>query len=186
MKVRIGKYVHWYSMHWADQWWIDNHAPHLNKNDGVERPIDKVVFWLTDAWQSVLNITINKFNQWRGQKIKVKLDYWDTWSADYTMSLIVVPLLKQLRATKHGGPWVDDDDVPPGLRRSNQTVENEWDVDEKWFERWDYVLTRMIEAHEYILNEDDLVLTDRQRDIMEEITKEGLRLFGKYYRALWD
>ena len=38
----------------------------------------------------------------------VKIDYWDTWSMDHTLSYIIVPMLKQLKATKHGAPYVDD------------------------------------------------------------------------------
>jgi len=36
------------------------------------------------------------------RKIRVRIDPWDTWSMDQTLVPIILPMLKQLRATKHG------------------------------------------------------------------------------------
>ena len=75
----------------------------------------------------------------------VKIDKWDTWSMDSTLSIIILPMLKQLRATKHGAPTTDDADVPEGLRSTNAPPkEDEWDVDENWFKRWDWIMDEMI------------------------------------------
>ena len=53
--------------------------------------------------------------QWLHEKKKrtvyVKIDKYDTWSMDHTLSLIIVPMLKQLKATQHGSPNVDDEDL---------------------------------------------------------------------------
>ncbi len=38
---------------------------------------------------------------------------------DYTLSHIVVPMLKQLKETKHGAPFVDDEDVPEELKSTS-------------------------------------------------------------------
>jgi hypothetical protein len=79
----------------------------------------------------------------------VKIDRWDTWSMDHTLAPIILPMLKQLQKTKHGSPSVDDEDVPEGLGlRSTEAPakENEWDTDENWFKRWDWVLDEMIFA----------------------------------------
>lgn len=46
----------------------------------------------------------------------VKIDYWDVWSMDYTLSPIILPMLKQLKEVKHGSGYVDLEDVPPELR----------------------------------------------------------------------
>ena len=40
-------------------------------------------------------------------KISVHIDNFDTWSMDYTLSYIIEPMLKQLKVTKHGAPYVD-------------------------------------------------------------------------------
>lgn len=50
------------------------------------------------------------------RKIKVHIDYWDSWNVDSTLSPIILPLLKQLRATKHGSGFVDLEDVPEHMR----------------------------------------------------------------------
>ena len=79
----------------------------------------------------------------------VKIDKWDTWSMDSTLSIIILPMLKQLNATKHGAPTTDDADVPEGLRSTDAPPkENEWDVDENWFKRWDWIMDEMIWAFE--------------------------------------
>ena len=79
----------------------------------------------------------------------VKIDKWDTWSMDSTLSIIILPMLKQLNATKHGAPTTDDADVPEGLRSTDAPpMENEWDTDENWFKRWDWIMGEMIWAFE--------------------------------------
>ena len=79
----------------------------------------------------------------------VKIDKWDTWSMDHTLGLIVLPMLKQLQASKHGSPNVDDEDVPEELKSTSAPPkENEYDTDENHFKRWDYVLDEMIFAFE--------------------------------------
>jgi hypothetical protein len=56
-------------------------------------------------------------------------------------------MLKQLNETKHGSPWVDDEDVPEHLRSTAAPPkENEWDTDDNHFKRWDWVLNEMIFA----------------------------------------
>ena len=74
-----------------------------------------------DIIQSIYNCTINLFLDRRVQKIKIHIDRWDTWSMDHTLANIILPMLKQLKATKHGAPWVAVADVPKELRhtRSN-------------------------------------------------------------------
>jgi len=81
----------------------------------------------------------------------VKIDKWDTWDMDAMLSMIILPMLKQLRDTKQGAPNVADEDVPEGLGlRSTEAPpkENEWDTDENWFKRFDWVMGEMIFAFE--------------------------------------
>jgi hypothetical protein len=87
----------------------------------------------------------------------VKIDKWDTWSMDHTLAQIVLPMLKQLQATKHGSPLVEDEDVPDGLGlRSTEAPakENDWDTDDNHFLRWDWVLDEMIFAFEMKCKDD--------------------------------
>jgi hypothetical protein len=84
----------------------------------------------------------------------VKIDRWDTWSMDHTLSYIILPMLKQLKETKHGAPTVDDEDVPEQLKSTSAPPkEDEYAVDDNHFGRWDYVLDEMIFAFEHLVND---------------------------------
>lgn len=90
------------------------------------------------------------------RKNEVKIEYHDTWSADWTIAQIVHPLLIQLKETKHGSPLVEDEDVPEELRSTScAPKENEWDADENHFKRWDWVLQEMIFAMQEIANDNE-------------------------------
>jgi hypothetical protein len=69
---------------------------------------------------------------------------------DHTLALIVLPMLKQLKETKHGGPYVDLKDVPKELhgKKLTKKQKDNGEVDDKHFERWDWVLDEMIFAFE--------------------------------------
>jgi len=81
------------------------------------------------------------------RKISIKIDPWDTWSMDHTLSLIIHPLLIQLKNTTHGSPLVDDEDVPEELRSTSAPPkEKEWDTDDNHHKRWEWALDEMIWA----------------------------------------
>ena len=89
------------------------------------------------------------------RKVSIRIDPYDTWSMDHTLALIIHPMLIQLKETKHGSPWVDDEDVPEYLRSTAaEPKENEWDTDSNLFDRWDWVLSEMIWAFERIIKDD--------------------------------
>jgi hypothetical protein len=141
--------------------------------------------------------------------IDITIDAYDTWSMDHTLSLIIVPMLKQLKATKHGAPHVDDEYVPEHLRSTSApSKENEWDIDNNHFSRWDYVLDEMIWAMEQIAAGDntsqfyDDSEVNEEANIMEQIASikcdyvaleahnkriaNGTKLFGIFFQSLWD
>jgi hypothetical protein len=176
-----------------------------------EAPIDeRVVEALEDVLQWIYNHTVNVYLDRKNRKINIKIDRWDSWSADHTLALIILPVLKQLQETKHGAPFVDDEDVPEEYRSTNAPPkEDEWDLDEHHFARWDWVLYQMIWAFEqkcqdnweedYYEFEDDptykeglgvgfkLVWDDPEgRQAHQERMNNGFRLFGKYYENLWN
>jgi hypothetical protein len=126
----------------------------------------------------------------RKRKIKVKVDKWDSWNAQHTLALIILPVLKQLKATQHGATNTDDEDVPLELKSTScAPVENTWDIDENWFKRWDWILDQMIFSFDTLVNEDDEATLKLSTEDMLEREKRintGLSLFGKYYRGLWD
>ena len=113
---------------------------------------------------------------------------------DSTLANIILPMLKQLKATKHGSAFVDMEDVPDHLRCV--TTEN-WDQqtvfdfyhDHKIQEgerdihaRWDWVMDEIIYAFEMKVKDNDWAATKEECLRMEN----GFRLFGKYYQGLWD
>jgi hypothetical protein len=68
---------------------------------------------------------------------------------DVTLAHVIVPMLKQLKETTHGAPYVEDEDVPEHLRSTAAPPkENQWDTDDNYFKRWNYVLDEMIFAFE--------------------------------------
>ncbi len=179
MKIRIGPYIHW-----TGPYQIANKIPFVSEDTQ-----DKIGDWLADRkW-------ITDFCEWifekRQRKIDIRIDPYDTWSMDHTLALIIVPMLKQLRDTKHGSPLVDDEDVPPHMRYSDPKISEEgWDMGDNWVHyKWEWVLNEMIWTFEQLVKDDDI---ERYRlDLVNQIEyndriDNGLRLFGKYYRGLWD
>jgi len=160
MKVYIGSYRdHWispytmldYAFFWTD--WskcsrdksisasLDQERKYVERPEWCEKwsdrlePISRAIMWVLDRVHPPINY--------------VKIDKWDTWSMDHTLAHIVLPMLKQLKATKHGSPFVDDEDVPEHLRSTAAPAkENEWDTDANHFLRWDWAMDEMIFAFE--------------------------------------
>lgn len=152
MKVKIGKYTTWVGPYqiadllcfWAKP--VRDEYGMKSKPDWVH----KFGTWLaenrdgTDSW-------ITRVCQWveskKSRQIYVRIDRYDTWGMDHTLALIALPMLQQLQATKHGAPYVADEDVPEHLRSTSAPPkENEYDTDANHFHRWDWVLGEMIFA----------------------------------------
>ena len=53
------------------------------------------------------------------RKIVVKLDRYDHWNVDGTLSPIILPLLKELKKHKHGSGYIDLEDVPEHMRQTS-------------------------------------------------------------------
>ena len=148
-----------------------------------------------DLMQTIYNGTINLFLDRREQKVKIHIDHWDTWSMDHTLAYIILPMLKQLKATTHGAPWVAVTDVPKELRPTKKQLmdyQKDGTTDPKFFERWNWVLDEMIYAFGCKANKDDVYMrfdikTQREAmDAEQERISNGFRLFGRYYENLWD
>ena len=202
MKVYLSKYRY----HWISPYTVLEKVFFWREIDYDEPIIDKWSDRLTpicQGIQKVLDFIHPKINY-------VKIDRWDTWSMDYSLSFIVVPMLKQLKETKHGAPFVDDDDVPEELKSTSAPPkENEWDTDDNHFKRWDWALNEMIWAFEQNLDHDSedkffdhAEWDEKEKDFGKNLHKikidqpglkahqdrkaNGFRLFGKYYQGLWD
>ena len=200
MKVSIGPYTNW-----IGPYQIANKIPFLSEDTR-----EKVGDWLAKTW-------VNDLCEWihskKHRKIKVRIDEYDTWSVDSTLAYIILPMLKQLRDTKHGSPMVDDEDLPVHMRHGDP------DVNDRWIHyKWDWVLNEMIWAFEqynvdweqqfyhgepvYEEKEEQHpdygeVYSFKQTNpdywvdyegirLYNERIQNGTRLFGKYYQNLWD
>jgi hypothetical protein len=210
MKVVIGPYKNWIGPYQiADMifFWQEKYNDDCKWADRAHR-FGK---WLSEKSDGS-DSTLLRFCQWieskRSRQVYVKIDKYDTWSMDHTLAYIILPMLKQLHATKNGAPCVDDEDVPDNLKSTSaEPKENDWDTDSNHFLRWDYVLGEMIWAFEQQADNADSQFYDHGKDIpgedfMDSVRrmkvdeaglkawyerkKNGYRLFGKYYEALWD
>ena len=97
------------------------------------------------------NWLYNWFGYSPKQRTSIKIHKWDTWSMDDALAPIILPMLVQLKETKHGAPMVDMKDVPKELRATKKqldTYSKGGDTDPKHFERWDWILDEMIWAFE--------------------------------------
>jgi hypothetical protein len=141
------------------------------------------------------NWLYNWFGYSPKQKTSIRIDPHDTWSMDHTLAPIILPMLVQLKETKHGAPMVDMEDVPKELR-ATKAQQNKYakggDVDPKHFERWDWIMDEMIYAFDCKANKDDVYMRfDVKKKLAGMKTEQdritnGFRLFGKYYENLWD
>jgi hypothetical protein len=136
--------------------------------------LEKVFFWREIEYDEPLIVILSDFltpfsvarqkflDFFFPQVTYVKIDYWDTWSMDHSLAHIILPMLKQLKETKHGSPHVDPEDVPEELRQTghvdwSQQLELKFEDDEQYkkdswditHKQWDYVLDEMIFAFEH-------------------------------------
>ena len=134
----------------ADEDYVD-HPVWVEKYTKYIKPICKVI-------QSVLDFIHPPIKY-------VKIDRYDTWSMDYTLSYIILPMLKQLKEETHGSPWIDDEDVPAELRspkrktkskrHSNPDIQMlDMNEDDLIHKRWAWVLDEMIWAFEQKVADD--------------------------------
>lgn len=157
MKIDIGPYAHHCDGYAFYHWYLRKKykKPHWILETKDLDKVDLFIEKLSDVWFDILNATINKFLMKRKRKIKIHIDNYDIWGADHTLAMIIHPMLLKIRESKHGAPKVDDDDVPEELRSTSAPpVENEWDTDDNWFKRWDYVLDEMIHTFECAADEE--------------------------------
>ena len=209
MKVYIGKYKNW-----LGPYQLADMIPFISEDTS-----EKIGNWLAKTW-------VNDLCEWSyskvQRKIKVRIDPYDTWSMDNTLAIIILPMLNQIKESKHGSPYVDNEDVPAHMRHTLSKGPDDYETDDRWIHyKWDWVLNEMIWAFETHLNEaweDQFrhgepkyefihvggeIGTDSELNEMKQRNPDywvdieglkeynnridnGFRLFGKYYRSLWD
>ena len=238
MKVKIGPYVNWFGPYqlaellcfWAkeekDEFgfpkkpdWVHNFGEWLAHGSvEPEAEVGEIRSWDRERHHTWLYRFLSWIHSKQKRVIEVKIDRWDTWGMDHTLAYIILPMLKQLNKDKHGAPYVELEDVPKELHGKKLTKKQKetGDVDDKHFERWDWVMNEMIFAFESKIDdsweaqfesgESDHQLLQLEngmsqmidgpnhtkvydwegRKKYEERIQNGFRLFGKYYQSLWD
>ena len=143
----------------------------------------------------------------------VHIDNYDVWSMDHTLALIIHPMLIRLKHQKHGYGMIDNKDVPPEMRSTapgaRRGIKNTWDWDNYAEVRYEWVLNELIWTFEQLCDDNDgesqfydHTESNKEKDFAKSMKKlrvdragleahhkrieNGLRLFGKYFRTLWD
>lgn len=149
MYAKIGPY--------RNRWISKVHENYMDKKYGYNNWdtsndfLDKAIEKLEQSLQWVYNNTINLYLDSIDRKVKVRIDHYDIWSMDHTLSYIILPMLKELKKNQYGTPFVDNEDVPDELKMSEQDLieyNNSGKVDDLYVKRWEYVLDEMIFSFE--------------------------------------
>jgi hypothetical protein len=203
MRVYIGPYKNWFGPYQLAEllcFWAKKEVDEY----GYERAPDwvhKFGEWLAgdkldENGNNVgKNSYLYRFLLWvdskKKRKIKIRIDKYDTWGMYSTLAMIILPMLKQLKETKHGSPQVDESDIPESMRLiSHQTYEDQkcfefYHEDEELNEqntqcdvhdRWDWVMGEMIWAFEQIQPDVDWEAQYRSgdADISWKKTEDGM------------
>ena len=85
----------------------------------------------------------------------IKIDGWDVWSMDSTLSPIILPMLKRLKEVKHGTAWTDHADGPWYYRFDENKDEHSYSETGSYSAgRWNWIMDEMIWTFEQLSNED--------------------------------
>lgn len=182
MKVKIGPHPKTISIYYFQKWL---------ENMGVSEKIaDKIYDFLEDTW-------VDKVCRWINERMPrrtmdIKIHSYDVWNMDDTLVMIVQPMLHRLAKDKHGTPYVDPEDVPQNMwpewykMPEGREAHEMYEEDETYFKRWDFVFTELVWTFDTLnMDWEDQFHSDGYDKVNKRIDN-GLRLFGKYFRALWD
>lgn len=109
----------------------------------------------------------------------------DLWSLDYTIAKFALPRLIELKKVKHGVPCSMFDDPQDASDEGYKLAE----------ERWSEIMDKMIWSMDYIVYnreyeyypDPDTEDRDYSRLKAAELRfQEGMDLFAKHFRSLWD
>lgn len=214
MKVYLGKYLNYLGPYQiADKifFWIEKYPDDEAVFDRWDYKLhDRFGDWLAETW---LDDFCQWVQDHRKRTEIVKIDNYDVWGMDHTLALIIHPLLLKLKTQKHGYGWIDNKDVPKEIRSTapgaRKGIANKWDWDNFAEARYSWVLDEMIWTFAQLADEDDgeskffdHTESMNEKDFAKSMKKlkvdrvglelhhkrieNGLRLFGKYFRTLWD
>jgi hypothetical protein len=172
MKINIGEYKNYIGPYQIAEnilFWLDRHESDTVHNFGR---------FLSGNHDSILNNFCEWIQSKRSRKIDVRIDSYDTWSMDSTLSYIIAPMLKQLKETKHGIPMsmsafeYDSNSTQGSFEFYSDTDQCVFDTAEK---QWNEILDKMIWAFEQnnIGWEDKYTKQSAELDMKEYPEDEG-------------
>jgi hypothetical protein len=193
MKVHIGPYRDWIGPYQiADKifFWVNRTGIYADEpaiySRWDYRAAERFGEWLSQTW---VNDLCNWLDSKKKRKIKVRIDPYDTWSMDHTLALIVHPMLVQLKETNHGYFNSDPEDAP----HIGQDEGTDFTNDTKALDRYNWIMDELIWTFEQLISDEkefqyykDGVWDMEGSKAYQDRISNGLRLFGKYYRGLWD
>ena len=195
MKVHIGPYRNWigpYQIANKIFFWVDRRGIYAKDPEIYSRwdyrAEEKFADWLNER-QWLVDFC-NWIDSKKKRKIEVRIDPYDTWSMDHTLALIIHPMLVQLKTTNHGYFSSDPEDVPHiGEGTETDDPDSAYSLD-----RYNWIMDEMIWTFDELKNDggDQFYNHETKKydfdaaKAYNERIKNGLRLFGKYYRGLWD
>lgn len=178
MKVYIGPYKKYYSVYG-----LLESIPFLR-----DRHIDAI---LGSRFGDILIDIFDAINKVVPDRtVKVRIDKYDTWNMDYTLSKIIYPMLVQIKNESGSFGMVKNEDVPEELHLADEG--NAWantqEHEEILAKRWNYVLDEMIWAFKEIAEDYPALSLENQDEAKNhnERCSKGTLLFGKYYSQLWS
>lgn len=195
MKIHIGPYVDWFGPY---------QLADLLKYVGVsEDRCHEIGKWIPEG-------PFQWFHDKLKRKVKIKIDPYDSWSADHTLAMVITPVLKQLRETVHG--WPQSDIFPTMESWEAALDEMIWAFDQCANHDWEGQFHSSEVIHIIEKKEEDnvdspfILKSPTKKDLNaffdnphidykfdnEGYTahvnrmRNGFRLFGENYFALWD
>ena len=145
MKVKMGK-----PHEWIGPYQLASMLQYVGVSEDRCHQIGK---WLSNDHKSWLEKACTWIHNKKPNRIKVHIDRWDTWGMDSTLAYIILPMLKQLRDTKHGSPG-----SMPAFEQTSNSAQLSFDFYEEgdeaaWeagHQQWKEILDEMIWGFEQI------------------------------------
>jgi len=201
MKVYIGNYKSWYGCyHFAETlcFWVPKVKDEFGRKEYPE--------WVHDFgdWISKSEILCNFFEKLYNFRIRkgyqrtyIKIDKYDSWNAYCTIGKLIIPILKELKETTQS--WPSCEEVPTFEDWEKILEKMIWSFEELVEDSWEFKYTLVEPEIDWEKHEDDegkiykplrwKVEGEYDYEGMENHAKkiqEGLDLFAKFFRNLWD
>ena len=150
----------------------------------LKEDLSKPSHWWVEAYYSIYRLILKiedfpKEIKWLFQRAKRGYADCDVWNLSHYLSSVIAGSVKRLKKIQHGLPTV---------------IFTEGKLEEQARKEWNYILDGIITAFESLRDIDefsdtelfDAGKTPEAMGKIEENAQEGMQLFVKYFRDLWD